>query len=58
MRGPGSWQIGAWGNAPIFAAIEEEDPLDLANLERAAEEFRASIVRLAADPQSATELRS
>jgi hypothetical protein len=46
-----------WGKAPTYAAMEE-DPLDLANLERAAEEFRASILRLAADPQSDTELRS
>jgi hypothetical protein len=48
-----------WGKAPAYAAIEEEeDPLDLANLERAAQEFRASILRLAADSQSDTELRS
>jgi hypothetical protein len=36
-----------WGKAPTFAAIEEEDPLDLANMEQAAEEFRAAILRLA-----------
>jgi hypothetical protein len=36
-----------WGKAPTYAAIEEEDPLDLANLEAAAEEFRAKILRLA-----------
>jgi hypothetical protein len=36
-----------WGKAPTYAAIEEEDPLDLANLEGAAEEFRAAILRLA-----------
>jgi hypothetical protein len=35
-----------WGKAPTFAAIEEEDSLDLANLERAAEEFRAKILAL------------
>ena len=42
-----------WGKAPTYAAIEEADPLDLARLEQAAEEFRASIVRLAgqAEPQ-------
>jgi Family of unknown function (DUF5681) len=38
-----------WGKAPTYAAIEEEDPLDLANLEQAAEEFRAAILRLAPD---------
>jgi hypothetical protein len=38
-----------WGKAPTFAAIEEEDPLDLANLEQAAEEFRAKVLRLAED---------
>ena len=36
-----------WGKAPTYAAIEEADPLDLASLEAAAEEFRASILRLA-----------
>ena len=36
-----------WGKAPTYAAIEEADPLDLANLEQAAEEFRAAILRLA-----------
>ena len=36
-----------WGKAPTYAAIEEADPLDLANLEAAAEEFRAKILRLA-----------
>ena len=35
-----------WGKAPTYAAIEEEDPLDIANLEAAAEEFRANILRL------------
>jgi hypothetical protein len=28
-----------WGKAPTFAAIEEGDPLDLADAEKAAEEF-------------------
>jgi hypothetical protein len=43
-----------WGKAPTFAAIEEEDPLDLANLEQAAEEFRAAVLRLApSDPDTA-----
>jgi hypothetical protein len=36
-----------WGKAPTYAAIEEADPLDLANLEQAAEDFRAAILRLA-----------
>jgi hypothetical protein len=36
-----------WGKAPTFAAIEEDDPLDLANLEQAAEDFRQRILRLA-----------
>lgn len=35
-----------WGKAPTYAAIEEADPLDLANLEAAAEEFRARILAL------------
>ena len=35
-----------WGKAPTYAAIEEADPLDLANLEAAAEEFRAKILAL------------
>jgi hypothetical protein len=36
-----------WGKAPAFAAIEEADPLGLEDAERAAEEFRARIMRLA-----------
>jgi hypothetical protein len=36
-----------WGKAPAFAAIEESDPLGLEDAERAAEEFRAAILRLA-----------
>jgi hypothetical protein len=36
-----------WGKAPTYAAIEDADPLDLPSLEAAAEEFRASILRLA-----------
>jgi hypothetical protein len=36
-----------WGKAPTYAAIEEADPLDLANLEQAAEDFRQRILRLA-----------
>jgi hypothetical protein len=36
-----------WGKAPTYAAIEEGDPLDLAAMEQAAEEFRAAILRLA-----------
>src|SRR4029450_14005959 len=35
-----------WGKAPTYAAIEEEDPLDLAGLEQAAEEFRARVFAL------------
>jgi hypothetical protein len=34
------------GTTPAFAAIEEGDPLDLANVEQAADEFRAAILRL------------
>jgi hypothetical protein len=36
-----------WGKAPTFAANEERDPLDLADAEKAAEEFTAKILRLA-----------
>jgi hypothetical protein len=36
-----------WGKPPTYAAIEEADPLDLANLEQAAEEFRAKILQFA-----------
>lgn len=36
-----------WGKAPTYAAIEEADPLDLANLEAAAEDFRQRVLRLA-----------
>jgi hypothetical protein len=36
-----------WGKAPTYAAIEEDDPLDLAALEGAAEEFRQRVLRLA-----------
>jgi hypothetical protein len=43
-----------WGKAPTFAAMEEADPLDLANMEQAAEEFRAKILRLAGDPEPDT----
>ena len=39
-----------WGKAPAYAAIEESDPLDLASLELAAEEFRASIAVSRAQP--------
>jgi hypothetical protein len=43
-----------WGKAPAYVAIEEPDPLDLANMEQAAEEFRAAILRLApSDPDTA-----
>jgi hypothetical protein len=41
-----------WGKAPTFAAIEEGDPLDLADAEKAAEEFTAKILRLASDQES------
>ena len=41
-----------WGKAPTFAALEEEDPLGLAALEGAAEEFRARILTLASDPSA------
>lgn len=47
-----------WGKAPAYAAIEEGDPLDLASMEQAAEEFRAAILRLAPElePNLATQL--
>jgi hypothetical protein len=41
-----------WGKAPTFGAIEEGDPLDLADAEKAAEEFTAKILRLASDQES------
>ena len=40
-----------WGKAPTFEPLEG-DPLDLAALEGAAEEFRAKILRLAAEPEA------
>ena len=39
-----------WGTAAVFQP-QEGDPLDLAALEGAAEEFRAKILRLARDPE-------
>jgi hypothetical protein len=47
-----------WGKAPAYAAIEEEDPLDLASLEEAAEEFRAKILQLAGDGDTGGAARS
>ena len=38
-----------WGKAAAYEPLEG-DPLDLAALEGAAEEFRAKILRLAKDP--------
>jgi hypothetical protein len=49
---PVSWPSAAGGKAPTFAAIEEADPLDLADAEKAAEEFTAKILRLASDQES------
>jgi hypothetical protein len=46
-----------WEKAAAYEP-KEGDPLDLANLEQAAEEFRASILRLACDSESDTERRS
>ena len=46
-----------WGKAAAYEP-QEGDPLDLASMERAAEEFRARVRRLAADPESDTELPS
>jgi hypothetical protein len=46
-----------WGKAAAYEPLEG-DPLDLTGMEEAAEEFRARILRLAADSQSDTELRS
>ena len=40
-----------WGKAAVFTQ-QEGDPLDLANVEAAAEEFRAKILRLAAEPEA------
>jgi hypothetical protein len=45
------------GKAAVFSP-QEGDPLDLALAEQAAEEFRAKILRLAADSESDTELPS
>jgi len=42
-----------WGKAPTYAAIEEADPLDLASLEEAAEEFKKRLLRLAPPPDPA-----
>ena len=39
-----------WGKAPTFEP-QEGDPLDLAALEGAAEEFRAKILRLAEEQE-------
>jgi hypothetical protein len=41
-----------WGKAPSFATIEEGDSLGLESVEKAAEEFRANIMRLAEGPES------
>jgi hypothetical protein len=41
-----------WGKAPAYAAIEEDNPLGLEDVEAAAEEFRASILRLVESPDS------
>jgi hypothetical protein len=38
-----------WGKAPACAAIEEDNPLGLEDVEAAADEFRKSILRLAPD---------
>jgi Family of unknown function (DUF5681) len=40
------------GKAPAYAAIEETDPLGLEDAERAAEAFRAKILRLVEDSGS------
>jgi hypothetical protein len=47
-----------WGKAPAFAAIEEADPLGLEDAERAAEEFRAKILRLAEAGEQDSEGRT
>jgi hypothetical protein len=43
-----------WGKAPAFQPIEEDDPLGLADLESAAEEFCRKIdrLRLVADEET------
>ena len=38
-----------WGKAPAYAAIEEDNPLGLEDVEAAAEELRKAILRLAPD---------
>jgi hypothetical protein len=38
-----------WGKAAVYEP-QEGDPLNLADMEQAAEEFRAAILRLAPDP--------
>jgi hypothetical protein len=42
-----------WGKPATFESLEG-DPFDLADAERAAEEFRAKVLRLAGDPESDT----
>jgi hypothetical protein len=42
-----------WGKAAVFAP-QEGDPLDLAEVEKAAEAFREKILRLAAETPEAT----
>jgi hypothetical protein len=36
-----------WGKAPAYAAIEEDNPLGLEDVEAAAEKFRRMVLRLA-----------
>jgi hypothetical protein len=43
-----------WGKAPAYAAIEEDNPLGLEDVEAAAEEFRRMVLRLAPDEPEGT----
>ena len=43
-----------WGKSAVFAP-QEGDPLDLASLEQAAEEFRAKILQLAPAQDDTTD---
>ena len=42
-----------WGKAAVYEP-QEGDPFDLANLEQAAEEFRAKIIKLAGETEPHT----
>src|SRR5262249_49067327 len=46
-----------WGKAAVFAP-QEGDPLDLASMEQAAEEFRAKVLRLAESQETVSPHRA